>query len=55
MEAAQWGAATRLRGANAVYTVVARRFGATLITRDRQQLERFHDILPVLTPEALQV
>jgi predicted nucleic acid-binding protein len=51
-EAAQLGAEARLRGADAVYAAVARRFGATLITRDRQQLERLHALLPVLTPEA---
>ncbi len=50
-EAAQLGAAARLRGADAVYAAVARRFGATLITRDRQQLERLRSLLPVSTPE----
>ncbi len=51
-EAAQLGAEARLRGADAVYAAVARRFGTTLITRDRQQLERLRDLLPVLTPQA---
>ena len=51
-EAAHLAAEARLRGADAVYAAVARRFGATLITRDRQQLERLRDLLPVLTPEA---
>lgn len=51
-EAAQLGAEARLRGADAVYAAVARHFGTTLITRDRQQLERLHDLLPLLTPEA---
>ena len=51
VEAAQLGAEARLRGADAVYAAVARRFGATLITRDRQQLERLRALLPVLTPE----
>ncbi|HOT93270.1 MAG TPA: PIN domain-containing protein [Anaerolineae bacterium] len=51
-EAARLGAEARLRGADAVYAAVARRFGTTLITRDRQQLERLRDLLPVLTPEA---
>ena len=43
-----------LRGADVVYAAVARRYGATLVTRDRQQLERLPSTLPVLTPsEAL--
>jgi len=53
-EAARWGAEYRLRGADAVYVAVARRYGASLVTRDRQQLERLPSTLPVLTPaEAL--
>ncbi len=52
-EAAQLGAEARLRGADAVYAAVARRFGATLITRDRQQLERLATWVPVMTPEEL--
>lgn len=50
-QAARLGAGMRLRGTDAVYAAVARRFGATLVTRDRQQLERLHSLLPVLTPE----
>ncbi len=50
-EAARLGAEARLRGADAVYAAVARRFGATLITRDRQQLERLVSLTPVMTPE----
>lgn len=50
-EAAQMGAEARLRGGDAVYAAVARRFGATLITRNRQQLERLGSLLPVITPE----
>ncbi len=50
-EAAYLGAEARLRGADAVYAAVARRFGATLVTRDRQQVERLRAIMPVLTPE----
>jgi len=52
-KAARLGAEARLRGANAVYAAVAQRFGTTLVTRDRQQLERLADIVPVMTPEAL--
>ncbi len=49
--AAQLGAEARLRGADAVYAAVARRCGATLITRDRQQLERLRSLISVATPE----
>jgi predicted nucleic acid-binding protein len=52
-EVAQLGAEARLRGADAVYAAVARRFGATLVTRDRQQLERLAAFVPVLTPEEI--
>ena len=52
-EAARLGAEARLRGADAVYAAVARRFGATLVTRDQQQLERLCRLVPVLTPEEL--
>jgi predicted nucleic acid-binding protein len=53
-EAAQLGAEHRLRGADAVYAAVAHTYGVTLVTRDRQQLERLRPTLLVLTPtEAL--
>ena len=53
-EAARLGSEYRLRGDDAVYVAVAKRYGATLATRDRQQLERLPSTLPVLTPiEAL--
>lgn len=42
----------RLRVADAVHAAVAQRYGATLVTRDQQQLERLHPISPVLTPTA---
>ena len=52
--AARLGAEHRLRGADAVFAAVAHRYGTTLVTRDRQQLERLRSALPVLTPgEAL--
>lgn len=50
-EAARLGAEARLRGADAIFAAVARRYGATLITRDRQQLERLKDWAPVMAPE----
>lgn len=52
-EAARLAAEARLRGADAVCAAVAHRFGTTLVTRDRQQLERLAGIVPVMTPEEL--
>lgn len=53
-EAGQLGAEYRLRGADAVYAAVARRYGTTLVTLDRQQLERLSPVLRVRQPaEAL--
>jgi len=53
-EAARLAAEYRVRGADAVYAAVACQYGATLVTRDRQQLERLQPALPALTPaEAL--
>jgi predicted nucleic acid-binding protein len=49
-EAARLGAEHRLRGADAIYAAVANRYGATLVTRDHQQLERLGSALPVITP-----
>mgnify|MGYP006284951931 CR=1 FL=1 len=49
--AAQLGAQARLRGADAVYAAVAQCYGTTLITRDRQQLERLPPLIEVITPE----
>ena len=44
----------RLRGSDAVYVAVASRFGATLVTRDREQGERVAAIIPTRSPaEAL--
>jgi predicted nucleic acid-binding protein len=51
--AARLGAQARLRGADAVYAAVARRYDATLITRDRQQLERLPTLVRVMAPEDL--
>ncbi len=54
-EAVRIGAEHRLRGVDAVYAAVAHIYGTTLVTRDRQQLERLRPALLVLTPtEALE-
>lgn len=53
-ESARLAAEYRLRGADAVYAAVARRYGTTLVTLDRQRLKRLRHALLVLTPaEAL--
>lgn len=52
MEIAVEGA---LRGSDAVYAATARRFGATLVTLDRQQRTRLPEDVRALYPaEALQ-
>lgn len=43
-------ATARLRGADAVYAAIAEHYDATLITLDRQQLERLTPVVPVLRP-----
>lgn len=48
--AGQVAAEFRLRGSDAVYAAVARRRGAVLVTRDKQQLTRLRGTLPVLSP-----
>jgi predicted nucleic acid-binding protein len=48
--AAQLAAAARLRGADAVYGVVAQRYGATLVTLDRRQLDRLPPVVRVVRP-----
>ena len=53
-QAARLAAERRLRGADAVSAAVARCYGATLVTWDRQQLQRLQEEAPTLTPaEAL--
>ena len=53
-EAVRLAAEFRLRGVDAVYAAVVKRYGTTLVTWDHQQLERLSSTLPVLTPaEAL--
>ncbi len=49
--AAEIAARHRLRGSDAVYVAVARRFGATLITLDAEQQERAAALVPVRGPE----
>jgi len=48
--AAQTAAKYKLRGSDAVYAAVALRFGALLVTLDREQLERLAPALPVSMP-----
>jgi predicted nucleic acid-binding protein len=40
----------RLRGSDSIYAAVALRFGAELITLDREQLERLPKVVPVRSP-----
>ena len=48
--AADIAADNRLRGSDAVYAAVALRFGAELVTLDREKLNRLPKLLPVRTP-----
>lgn len=50
-QAAELAAAHRLRGADAVYLAVARRFATSLISRDEKQLRRGSRVAACLTPE----
>ncbi|NCC36092.1 MAG: PIN domain-containing protein [Chloroflexia bacterium] len=53
-EAAELAADRALRGADAVYVAVARRYGCALVTLDREQRERAALVVRTLTPtEAL--
>ena len=53
-EAGKLAVEHRLRGADAVYGAVARRYGTRLVTRDREQLDKLRPVLPAMTPvEAL--
>ncbi len=51
-EAAEIAACHRLRGSDAVYVAVARRFGSTLITLDVEQRTRAEALVAVRSPEA---
>jgi predicted nucleic acid-binding protein len=50
-QAAELAAAHRLRGADAVYIAIARRYGTTIVTRDDEQRLRGKAIVPCETPE----
>lgn len=50
-EAAELAADRALRGADAVYVAVARRYGCALVSLDREQRERAASIVRVLTPD----
>ena len=50
-QAAQLAATHRLRGADAVYLAVARRYATSLISRDEEQLRRGSRVAACLTPE----
>jgi predicted nucleic acid-binding protein len=39
-----------LRGSDAVYAAVSQQYGTTLVTLDRQQLERLPSIVRVICP-----
>ena len=48
--AAALAAAVQLRGADAVYGAVAEQYGTTLVTLDRQQLERLSPVVKTARP-----
>jgi predicted nucleic acid-binding protein len=49
-QAAEIASGARLRASDALYVAVASRFGATLVTLDREQLERARTIVSVCLP-----
>lgn len=54
VRSAEIASGQRLRGADAVYTAVAERFGSLLVTLDREQRERAAPLVGTRTPaEAL--
>ncbi len=55
-QAADLAAAHRLRGADAIYVAVARRYGTTIVSRDDEQRARGGAVVTCQTPEeALKV
>jgi predicted nucleic acid-binding protein len=50
-QAAELATTHRLRGADAVYLAVARRYGTTLVSRDDEQRTRGSAVAPCRTPE----
>ena len=51
--AAALAALARLRGAAAVYAAVAQQYGTTLVTLDRQQLDRLPPVVRTARPTAV--
>ncbi len=49
-QAAAMAAEHRLRGSDAVYAAVARRFGSILVTRDLEQRQRVAGVLTAMAP-----
>lgn len=49
-QAAGLAATARLRGSDAVYAAVAQQYGTTLVTLDRQQLERLPPLVKTARP-----
>ena len=49
-ETAELAVTTRLRGGDAIYVAVARRYGGTLITVDDEQRLRAQSVVPVMLP-----
>lgn len=52
-QAAELAAKHRLRGADAVYVAVARRYGTTLVSRDDEQRSRGSAVVTTQTPEEM--
>lgn len=50
-QASQLASTHRLRGADAVYVAVARRYATTLVSRDEEQRTRTAGAVPCFTPE----
>src|SRR5438128_942815 len=50
-QASELAAAHRLRGADAVYVAIARRYGATLVSRDDEQRSHGSAVVMCQTPE----
>jgi predicted nucleic acid-binding protein len=50
-QAAELAATHRLRGADAVYVAIARRYGTTLVSRDEEQRSRGSAVVTCQTPE----
>ncbi|OFV93214.1 MAG: hypothetical protein A3H95_11210 [Acidobacteria bacterium RIFCSPLOWO2_02_FULL_64_15] len=50
-QAAELAADHRLRGADAVYVAIARRYGTTLVSRDEEQRSRAAAVVTCQTPE----